>query len=177
MMNFRLYFALLMYCHIFWSCHQSITEPPSPTDSNVVVYHGDIYIACDNGPLYRFTLDSLIANCSAEDTFNLSFPTGIQTNTATCTYDGNPVLATSDTDYDFAISRNDIQTTFTHPNIDVTLLPYLIIDTDTIFTNEHPFYSAYQADWENNILNLYIYNAYIGGCLHDMIIWRLEREE
>jgi len=177
MTNFRLYFILLTLCHIFWGCNQGMTDLPIPSDSNVVVYHGDTYIACDNGPLYRFTLDSLVANCNAVDTFNLSFPTGIQTNNSTCLYDGNPALATSSEVYDFALSRNDMQPIFTNPDVEVTPLPYLVIDNDTIASNEYPFYGLHEAKWENHILKLYIYNAYIGGCLHDKVIWYLEQNE
>lgn len=174
-MNFRFYTLLIIICYACWSCHQGIMESPMPSDSNVTIYHGDIYIACDNGPLYRFSLDSLITNCSSSDTFQLSFPRGIQTNESTCAYDGNLALATSDTIYDFALSRDDMKPSFTDTDIEMTVIPYVVIGNDTIPTNEYPFYGAYQITQENDVLKLYIYNAYVGGCLHDKIVWYLER--
>jgi len=93
MMKFRLYIIVLISCHIFLNCNEGTNEPASP-DIETEVYYGDIYIACDNSPQYRFSLDSLIVNCNATDTSDFSFPMGIQTTMSTCLYDGNFGLAT-----------------------------------------------------------------------------------
>lgn len=70
-----------------------------------------------------------------------------------------------------------MQPTFTDPEVMLTPIPFVIAAGDTLFTNSYPFYSAYEANWTDNRLELYIYNAYVGGCLHDMVVWRLERNE
>lgn len=177
MMNFRLYLVIIISCYIFFACDDDMTEPPTPTDETVI-YHGDVYIACDNGPDYRFSLDSLIANCNATDTFNLSFPMEIQTVTSTCLYDGNFSLATSASVYDFSVARIDMQPTFTSSDVVLTTIPSVVtVEGDTLSTQTYPFYSAYEANWTDNRLELYIYNAYVGGCLHDKVLWRLERNE
>lgn len=173
MMNFRFYVILLIVCHIFLACDE---EPTSPTDE-AIVYHGDVYIACDNSPHYRFTLDSLIMNCNAADTSDFFFPMDIQLTTSTCLYDGNFGLATSASEYDFSVSRIDMQPTFVDSAVELTPISYTIVNGDTIQTQIYPFYSAYEANWADNRLELYIYNAYQGGCLHDMVVWRLERNE
>lgn len=174
-MNFRLYTLLIMICCTCWSCHQSMMESATPTDPNARIYHGDIYISCDPGPLYHFSLDSLIANCSRADTFQLSFPRGLQWNSSTCVYDDNLALAVSDTVYDFELSRDDMKPIFADADVEITALPYIVIENDTIPTNKYPFYGAYKVMQKNNILKLYIYNTYAGGCLHDKIVWYLER--
>jgi len=175
MMNFRLYLALIISCYLFWACDDNMTEPPTPTNETAV-YHGDVYIACDNGPHYRFSLDSLIMNCNAADTSDFSFITGIQTNTSTCLYDGNSGLAGSASEYDFSISRVDMQPVFTNAEVVSVAIPFVVTDdNDTLSTQVYPFYGAYQVNWTDNRLELYIYNAYQGGCLHDKILWRLER--
>jgi len=171
MMNFRFYVILLIACHIFLVCDE---EPPSPPNETIV-YHGEVYIACDNSPHYRFSLDSLIMNCNAADTSDFSFPMGIQTMMSTCLYDGNFSLATSASDYDFSVSRIDMQPTFTDSDVVLTPIDSVITAGDILQTQEYPFYSAYEASWTDNRLELYIYNAYQGGCLHDMVVWRLFR--
>lgn len=173
-MNFKLYIIVLIFCHIFLACNEGINEPPSPT-TETTVYHGDIYIACDNSAEYLLSLDSLIMNCNAADTSAFFFPTGIQTITSTCLYDSNPGLATSAAEYDFSVSRVDMQPAFTNSEVVLTSIPFVIANGDTLSTSSPPFYSAYEASWTDNNLELYIYNAYQGGCLHDKIVWRLER--
>jgi len=175
-MNFKFYIIALISCHIFWACNEGINEPPSPANETSV-YQGDIYIACDNGPQYYFSLDSLIMNCNAADTFDFSLIMGIQTNTSTCLYDGNSTLATNASEYDFSISRMDMQPAFTSSEVALTPIAFVLVGGDTLTTNSYPFYSAYEANWMDNRLELYIYNAYQGGCLHDMVVWRLERNE
>jgi len=174
-MNFRLYIIVLISCHIFLACDEGINDPPSPT-TETTVYHGDIYIACDNSAEYRLSLDSLIMNCNAADTSDFAFPMGIQTITSSCLYDSNPGLATSASEYDFSVSRIDMQPAFTNSEVVLTPIPFVIVDEDTLYTSAYPFYSAYEASWTDNDLELYIYNAYQGGCLHDKIVWRLERD-
>ena len=60
MMNFRIYIIVLISCYIFLNCNDNMNEP-----SNMEVYYGDVYIACDDSPHYVFLLDSLILNCNA----------------------------------------------------------------------------------------------------------------
>jgi len=174
-MKFRLYIIVLISCHIFLNCNEGTNEPPSP-DIETEVYYGDIYIACDNSPQYLFSLDSLIVNCNATDTSDFSFPMGIQTTMSTCLYDGNFGLATSTSEYDFLVSREDMQPVFINSEVILTPIPFVVVNGDMVSTNSYPFYSAYEANWTDNRLELYIYNAYQGGCLHDMVVWRLERD-
>jgi len=153
-----------------------MNEAPNPSDETQV-YHGDIYIACDNGPHYRFSLDSLIMNCNAADTSDFSFPMGIQVTTSTCLYDGNFSLATSASEHDFSVARVGMQPTFTNSDVLLTPISFALVNGDTVQTQSYPFYSAFEATWTDNRLELYIYNAFQGGCLHDVVVWRLERSE
>jgi len=169
----RLYFFLTICCLTLWSCNKGATDISSPDNSNVEVYQGGVYIYCESGP-YRFTLDSLIANCSTTDTFSLS-TLGTWSPGTSCFYDSNPKLATSDTNYDFIYES--ALPTFTRSDVEVTLIPHIIVGADKISTDKHPYMSAYQAKWENNTLKLYYFNTRIAGCLYNMITWKLERSE
>jgi len=124
MMNFRLYIILLVSCHIFLACNEGINGPPSPITETT-----------------RFSLDSLIMNCNAADTSDFAFLMGIQTVTSTCLYDSNPGLAMSASDYDFSVSRLDMQPTFTDSEVVLTPIPFVIADGDTLYTSSYPFYS------------------------------------
>ncbi len=139
------------------------------------IYHGAVYIQCEVGPEYYFSLDSLVANCSSADSFEVALP-AVQT----CFYDNNPSLAASPTDYDFLIFRdpNDWQImnlVMADSTAQVDWIPFVVIDGDIVNAQNHPLYNAYRVSWTDKILHLYIFNRYLGGCLHDEVVWHLEQ--
>ncbi len=167
-MNTRLMLSAFLALLSFLSCD---LEDPSP---NAQIYHGGVYIQCDLGPNYYFSLDSLIANCVSTDSFEVALP-AIQT----CYYDGNPTLSDDSTNYDFLVSRNlsDWQVmgfAVADSTVQVDIIPFIVVDNEVLAPGNLPFYGAYRATWPDKVLHVYLLNRYQGGCLHDEVVWHLE---
>ncbi len=166
--NYIVLLSILSSTLIFTSCDMEETEPTAQ------VYHGSVYIQCDPRPEYYFSLDSLIANCSSTDSFEVALP-ALQT----CLYDSNSTLAGSPTDYDFRVYQNlqdaGIKNlSMADSSIQVVPISSIVLDANVFNAGTHPFYGGYRASWDDQTLDVYIFNRYVGGCLHDEVVWHLE---
>lgn len=174
--NKSILFILFVIALSSFAC-SSTDMVDEPTENNTVLHSGAVYFACDFGP-YSFSLDSLLANCSQVggqiDSLTLDYITNDSTHVR-CTYDGNESLVAED--WDFKITRTSSGTTFEIEWQDnsfntASILPN--IDGNIHMEQEYPFYNGMEIALDDDRkLSLLFFNAYIGGCFHDLMVWEL----
>lgn len=148
----------------------------------ITTHAGSVYFACDVGP-YTFSLDSLKSNCSQGesilDDLSLGQLTLNDSSVVRCTYDYDFESLSNDS-WDFQILRSPNNLIiFELEMADNTLIPTTIfsttLDGQIYNTDDYPFYTAYEIDLDSNTqLDLYLFNVYVGGCLHDLLVWELK---
>ena len=142
--------------------------------------YGSVYFACDMGP-YQFSIDSLIANCSAPGSLSDSLSIeafGFQDSSLVrCTYDFIADQLSDNNNPDFTISRSlDGQTFEASWTITIDNTSSINFTNDVVSLEEgmYPFYNGHQVNIsQDSLLHLYFFNTYIGGCLHDLMVWEL----
>jgi len=142
--------------------------------------YGSVYFACDMGP-YQFSIDSLIANCSApgslSDSLNIEAFVFQDSSLVRCTYDFIADQLSDVNNPDFTISRSlDGQTFEASWAITIDSITATNFSNETIILENgmYPFYNAYKVNIsQDSLMHLYFFNSYIGGCLHDLMVWEL----
>ncbi len=158
-------------------------EIPVPADSieesNTAIYSGAVYMACEIGPYY-FTIDSLIANCSQEggsmDSLTLDQLAWQDSSLNRCGYDSDFMKLAGDP-WEFKIERIGNWSTFSFEWQEGAAILNPIfpsIDGQLYEDDQYPFYNGFEVEVGETKLRIMVFNTYIGGCLHDLIVWEYE---
>ncbi|MEM6800937.1 MAG: hypothetical protein AAF696_06005 [Bacteroidota bacterium] len=174
----KIYFALFLGLSIcFSSCREEIQ--PAPT-----YYSGYISIGCDPGPYY-LSIDSLIANCSSTEALpevfekvrldsiynrQLSLPNA-------CLIDEMKNRLGNSTQFDLKLERGQsllalsLTTNYNFTQIPLELDGNILSNPNT----DYPYLAGYQIDLNPGSMRLFALNIWVGGCLHDMMVWEIKR--
>jgi len=168
--------CFLVFCSVLVACKEQ--EPPLPE-----LKSGYILISCDVGPYY-LEIDSLQANCGSNEALpdsliksrlNSIYGGNLIVSNA-CSYDDNPAKLGSSSHHDLKLQRSqldynslELYTAFRYTTIPMTL------DGSVLNASEYPLLATFEIDLAPGTLRLYAINIWVGGCLHDMILW--ERRE
>ena len=144
---------------------RNMLQPTTPE----VRYEGIVYIACHPGP-YPINIDSLIAMCTSVIGDTLPGPGEL----VGCTYD--ELADALGADFHISLVRgqtlNTIDLGEVRDDPDVTEIPLTLGDT-TYVAGEYPYYSGYLLEWPQRSLSVHAVNQWVGGCLHDLLIWEV----
>ncbi|MDW3652178.1 MAG: hypothetical protein R8P61_34200 [Bacteroidia bacterium] len=174
MYKYCLYY--LMILPIFFSCEEDI-QPESQ------YYSGYITIGCDVGPYY-LDLDSLKANCGSAEALpqmleKLSLDSIYHRQLSpsnACSMDEMRDKLGSSTQFDFKLERGQSLLELSlSSNHTFTQIP-LELDGTSLSdpTTDYPYLAGYEIDLNPGTVRLFALNIWVGGCLHDMIVWEAE---
>ncbi|MEM8889328.1 MAG: hypothetical protein AAGD28_15225 [Bacteroidota bacterium] len=174
MLKHYLYYLIIL--PFFLSCEEDI-QPESQ------FYSGYISIGCDVGPYY-LDLDSLKANCGSAE----ALPQMLEKVSLDSIYHRHlsPANACSmdemrdklgiSTQFDFKLERGQSLLELSlSSNYTFTQIP-LELDGATLSdpTSDYPYLAGYEIDLNPGTVRLFALNIWVGGCLHDMIVWEAE---
>lgn len=179
-MKFELVFLSVIFICLNVSCSKKpmvndsiiINVPQNVSNDNFeLVENGIVYFACDTGPYY-FNVDSLRSQCASNYFLTDSLLTA--QNDWSCTYDYSASDLSNGNNFDFVIQRvgNSFSIDSLSSNAVFDTIPY-VFGNDTINLNEHPFYIGFDVQYSNSRIQLFLFNEFIGGCLHDKLFWFL----
>lgn len=170
------YLYYLMILPLFFSCEEDIRPEAQ-------YYSGYITIGCDFGPYY-LDLDSLKANCGSPEALpqmlqKLSLDSIYRQQLVpvnACSIDEIQDKLGSSTQFDFKLERRQTMLELSlSSNHTFTQIP-LELDGDTLSdpNTDYPYMAGFEIDLNPGTVRLFVLNIWIGGCLHDMIVWEAE---
>jgi len=168
------------------SCSKKPIETEEAQIAEPNIYSGVFYNYCDPGPIY-FNIDSLVSNCpfqgSLDELIDLD---SLRVKGLTQSEDEQPLgcqpkpIVIDESNWNFSI-------TIAWDNgydVDWLILPLSqqSIEVKTTFENgKYPFprfLNGYEIQIsENKALTLLFFNTYIGGCIHDYMVWEYVESE
>ena len=173
----KIYFALFFSLSI---CLSSCEEEAQPSPS----YHsGYISIGCDPGPYY-LSIDSLIANCGSTQ----ALPQMLEKVRLDSIYNRQLTLLNaclidewrdklgSSSQFDLKLERGQsllalsLTTNYNFTQIPMELDGNSLSDPAT----DYPYLAGYEIDLNPGNMRLFALNIWVGGCLHDMLVWEVE---
>ena len=167
-------FALLFIV----ACHRDLSEALTPEPMlTKQIHHGSTYIACA-APPYYFQLDSLLAHCSTEGSLPPITMESIAAQvsvSATCFYDNlQQNLGTVD-HHNFAVTLDTAMVQLY--DMSSATIESLDIEIDGVVYSEgqHPYWGGRRFSNQDMEVSVYVVNAYVGGCFHNVLWWEWKR--